>query len=151
MTAKDPRSLAVPGKDWMTDSRAYNLIWLGRWVERAYSITDALDAITHAAADEDTFLRQVQAYATACGIDGNPLAGLRQSLETCIRVARDDASQVGPLELLQQLNALLNDLPAIWTGSTGNEVSAAIAALRPRLDTVAAEIEARWFHHMATA
>jgi hypothetical protein len=93
----------------------------------------------------------VKAYAAACGIEGDPIVGLRTSFETCIRVSRDDASQVGPLELMQQLNSLLSDLPGIWTGSTGNEISAAVARLRPRLDAVSAEIESRWFHHLATA
>lgn len=146
----DPRSLEFPGKTWITDSRTYNLIWLGRWIERAYNVVTTLDAILHSSEDEESFIHQAQAYAAACGIDGDPVAGLRGSLETCVRVARDDATQVGPLELIRELNGLLEELPSLWTGSTGNETSAAIAAIRPRLDVIAEEIENRWFRHLDT-
>ena len=34
----EPRSLSVAKDNWLTDARAYNLIWLGRWLERAEGV-----------------------------------------------------------------------------------------------------------------
>ncbi|MYE54941.1 MAG: alpha-E domain-containing protein, partial [Chloroflexi bacterium] len=39
----EPRSMSVAKDNWLTDSRAYNLIWLGRWMERAESIARGMD------------------------------------------------------------------------------------------------------------
>lgn len=148
MPTKDPRSLEVPGKAWITDSRAYNLIWLGRWVERAYGIANALDAIAHSAPDEPSFVHDAEALAETWGVEGDAISGLRDTLETCVRVARDDASQVGPLELLQLLNDLLTDLPALWSGDSRSEIAASIDQLRPRIDAIAGAIESRWFRRV---
>ena len=46
---EEPRSLRVAKDKWITESRAYNLIWLGRWLERAESIARGMDtAAKHA-------------------------------------------------------------------------------------------------------
>ena len=34
----DSRTIAMGTNRWITDSRVYNLIWLGRWIERAQTI-----------------------------------------------------------------------------------------------------------------
>jgi hypothetical protein len=147
-TSKDPRSLAVPGNAWITDSRAYNLIWLGRWLERAGGIANAVDAIAGASADEAEFDRQAESLAAAWGLEGPPVPDLRNTFAGCLSAARDDASQVGPLELLRKLNALLDEIPALWPETSRGGCLAAIAALQPRLDDVTSEIEARWFRRL---
>ena len=38
----DPRTIALGADRWLTDSRAYNLVWLGRWIERAQDVGRAL-------------------------------------------------------------------------------------------------------------
>ena len=49
----DPRTIA-PGSDpWLTDSRVYNLIWLGRWIERAQGVARMLLWATGHAATND--------------------------------------------------------------------------------------------------
>ena len=34
----DPRTIERGADRWLTDSRVYNLVWLGRWFERAQTI-----------------------------------------------------------------------------------------------------------------
>lgn len=46
----DPRSLAAANATWLTDSRVYNLIWLGRWLERAEGISRAVNSAARMAA-----------------------------------------------------------------------------------------------------
>ena len=38
----DPRTIAQGTNRWITDSRVYNLVWLGRWVERAQTIANVV-------------------------------------------------------------------------------------------------------------
>ena len=45
----EPRSLSFPADRWITDSRVYNLIWMGRWLERAENVTRALHATANIA------------------------------------------------------------------------------------------------------
>ena len=45
----EPRSLSFPADRWLTDSRVYNLIWMGRWLERAENVTRALHATANIA------------------------------------------------------------------------------------------------------
>ena len=38
----DPRTMTLGSDRWLTDSRVYNLVWLGRWIERAQSVARVL-------------------------------------------------------------------------------------------------------------
>ena len=38
----DPRTMALGSDRWLTDSRVYNLVWLGRWIERAQTVARVL-------------------------------------------------------------------------------------------------------------
>ena len=38
----DPRTMSLGTDRWLTDSRVYNLIWLGRWIERAQNVARML-------------------------------------------------------------------------------------------------------------
>ena len=38
----DPRTTAVGADRWLTDSRVYDLVWLGRRIERAQSVARLL-------------------------------------------------------------------------------------------------------------
>ena len=42
----DPRSASSTTNPWIVDPPVYNLIWLGRWMERADSLLRAIDAAT---------------------------------------------------------------------------------------------------------
>ena len=51
-TEADPRSVELGVDRWLTDARAYNLLWLGRWLERAYEICRELLWLAQQEADE---------------------------------------------------------------------------------------------------
>ena len=38
----DPRTITLGTDRWLTDSRVYNLVWLGRWIERAQTVSRVL-------------------------------------------------------------------------------------------------------------
>ena len=38
----DPRTVTLGTDRWLTDSRVYNLVWLGRWIERAETVARVL-------------------------------------------------------------------------------------------------------------
>ena len=46
----EPRSLSVAKDNWLTDARAHNLIWLGRWLERAEGVARGMDYCCQAGA-----------------------------------------------------------------------------------------------------
>jgi len=146
MTTRDPRSIAAHGDTWLTDSRAYNLIWLGRWIERASSYTAALAATAEVAGDEAAFMASCSALANAWGLPDHSPAVIREAIANAIRMARDDASQVGPLELIRELNSLLSEFDQIWPSDGRAETISALQRLHPALDDIASAIEARWFH-----
>jgi hypothetical protein len=150
VATKDPRSLAVPGNAWITDSRAYNLIWLGRWLERTSGLVHTLEASARAADGDASFADACAVIALAWDVTGEPAAVLPQLLAECLRFTRDDATHVAPLELLQKLNALVEDLPVIWASSNDRaETLAAMEILGERLDEIAAEVENRWFRRLS--
>ena len=41
-TKMDPRTVTLGTDRWLTDSRVYNLVWLGRWIERAETVARVL-------------------------------------------------------------------------------------------------------------
>ena len=47
----EPRARAFNTDRWLTDSRVYNLIWLGRWLERAENVTRVINTFARAAVD----------------------------------------------------------------------------------------------------
>ena len=51
-TDSDPRSIDLGVDRWLTDTRAYNLLWLGRWLERAYEIARELLHLAQRDAEE---------------------------------------------------------------------------------------------------
>ena len=115
----DPRALGTAGGGWLTNSRVYNLIWLGRWLERSESLLRAMDSAAIASlddGDEGIFLHTLRTTAEAWGIElGDPsdpmpaiLAGQgASSVRISLERARDNAHQVAPLEIITALNGLL--------------------------------------------
>ena len=69
----EPRSISVSPDRWLTDSRAYNLIWLGRWLERADNIarvvnTFARTTVENGGADMATLQHSLVNAAAIRGI-----------------------------------------------------------------------------------
>ena len=124
--ATDPRALSQGGSQWLTNSRVYNLIWMGRWMERAESLVRAVDGAALSSLDNDdgdaAFLRALHAIARAWGVEPNdpaePLAAIinqpgASSVRVSIEHARNNAHQVAPLELMTALNGLLRWLDEV--------------------------------------
>ena len=119
----DPRSMATATGTWLTDSRVYNLIWLGRWLERAEAISRAVNAAARwLAANGSTQLTMGDALvpvAQAAGVkvedksrlpvelllDNGPPSAMH-----CLSNARLNATQVAPVELIRVISEALLDL-----------------------------------------
>jgi hypothetical protein len=68
-------------------------------------------------------------------------------IHNCIVNARNDAKQVGPLELIRELNALSDDFGDLWGAPANAEEALAVSQrVQARMGVVSVEIERRWFH-----
>ena len=124
----EPRSLASMSQTWLTDSRVYNLIWLGRWLERAEGISRAVNSAARLAATEGTessgtkgrtLAEALTPVANTLGIavgDGSRLAtdilfaSPGSSALHCLTSARLNATQVAPVELIRAIGEAIAEL-----------------------------------------
>ncbi len=157
MTTADPRTLDPGAGAWLTNSRVYNLIWLGRWMERAESLVRAVDAAALAADESGAPVRPaLSAAAEAWGVsvpNGDPpLPAIRSALRASIERARDNAHQIAPLEFIQRVNALLESVESesdANAGAAGESPQALRDFAARTLDAVAEAsgvIERTWFN-----
>ena len=158
--AMEPRSLTVQPDRWLTDSRVYNLLWLGRWLERAESVSRSVNGAARRAlaADDDRaeFAAGLGRVADSLGValaDPDTAAGeilLRHPASAplqCLVKARMNATQVAPVELMRAIAAVIMELEeledaALSTPQQVREVTDSIAA---RLSAIYQAIEDRWF------
>jgi uncharacterized alpha-E superfamily protein len=152
----DPRSIRAGG--WLTDSRVYNIVWLGRWLERFDCLARMLGGIAHSSQDISgarAFERSLESAALAFGIavpggdseEEQLLAAFGEVLASCLKNARDDATQAGSLELIQELNSLLDELPDVWDPREGpSGLMQSSRYLSARADQIGALCEGRWAH-----
>ena len=156
----DPRSLAVAGASWLTDSRVYNLIWLGRWLERAEAISRAVNSAARQAAASgarDWNLGDALVpVASAAGIkmeDKTKLAAAILVDDTgssalhCLSNARLNATQVAPVELIRVISEAILDLQEtdVSTLESPEGVIAVTDSLTTQLSWAYDAIENRWF------
>ena len=151
----DPRTI-VPGADrWLTDSRVYNLLWLGRWIERAQSVARVLRwSAEHAATN-----RMQEVLAIAAEIRGVTMAQNESALEAlllrdngasvcaCLAAARYNATQVAPLEVIRGIGTVIewlerHDPPP----TTPAELSTLMQRTLELLHDLHAALETAWFH-----
>ena len=114
----DPRAVSRGADRWLTDSRVYNLVWLGRWIERAQTIArvvrwaamqDASGMERGARQDIETVLRMAAGIrGLSVGPDDTALDLLLMrdssaSLRGCLAAARFNATHVAPVEVMQAL------------------------------------------------
>jgi hypothetical protein len=162
----DPRS-ANGARGWLTDSRVYNLVWLGRWMERLDGVTRGIEAAVRSSTppiydalypNDAAFVAGLANVVYAWGLTPPANGTDRDAMLTevgdlmniCLRFASDDAAHVGALELIQGLNTLLEDLPRIWGAvTTPEEALAAAHTIRTRINDVTAAVETRWYHTQA--
>ena len=156
----EPRSLATNAGTWLTDSRVYNLIWLGRWLERTEAISRAVNSAARQASAGGNgaislgdFLAPVANVAGISVGDTDSLAGEillehpASSALHCLSNARMNATQVAPVELIRAIGAAILDLEEIDAASLDTperviEVTDGIAA---HLANIHEAIEDRWF------
>jgi len=157
---KDPRSLSTANTTWLTDSRVYNLIWLGRWLERAEAISRAVNAAARwVAASGTTQLTVGDALvpvAHAAGIKIEHRSGLAAELLLdnaassamhCLSNARLNATQVAPVELIRVISEAILDLQETDPAALDSpeRVIALTDGIAAHLANAYDAIENRWF------
>lgn len=150
----DPRQSGTGTATWMSDTRAYNLIWMGRWIERAEGIARAIlmpeDPPVMNGTAVAVMTQKLTSVADAWGVTYDSPEHVQgvigDYIIRCLETARDDAEQVGPIDLIRALNTILDEFPVTWAFARGpNQLHRAAEMLCSRLATVSAAIEARWF------
>ena len=156
----EPRSIDVSRDRWLTDSRVYNLIWLGRWLGRAENTARTTNAATQQVPPADAGGRQLSAamhgVAATLGVSvencpdltreilfDNPVSSALQSLYK----ARMNATQVAPVELVRAISEVILTLeehdPATLT--TAKDMAQVAQAVMDGLAKIGEEIEDVWF------
>ena len=156
----DPRSMAAATGTWLTDSRVYNLIWLGRWLERAEVITRAVNAAARwVAANGPTQMTLGEALvpvAQAAGVEVEDktrlaaellLDNAASSAMHCLSNARLNASQVAPVELIRIIAEAILDLQETDSAALDSpeRVIALTDGIAAHLANAYDAVENRWF------
>ena len=154
----DPRTIAQGSDRWLTDSRVYNLVWLGRWIERSHTIARVVRwaAMQDAASGKHDIESVLGMAADIRGVSVEPyetaldLLLMRDgsaSLRGCLVAARFNATHVAPVEILQILGEAVEVVegegPAI---SSADDVAGLMNRVLPTLDRLHTAIEQAWFH-----
>ena len=154
----DPRTMALGSDRWLTDSRVYNLVWLGRWIERAQNVARVLLWAVRENSDEDEGTQKMEEVlglaAAIRGVAVEPgvsnIAALLTldtgaSLRGCLVAARYNATQVAPVEVIQTIGAALEPLDGDLPTSM-QEVESTVSGIMDTLDRLHSIIEDAWFH-----
>ena len=156
----EPRSMSVARDNWLTDTRAYNLIWLGRWLERAESIARVMDtAAKQAERDDGSVEALVNCLCDTASSLGVPLQDradvaaellLRNpgsSVSQCLRKARLSATQVAPVELMRALSEVILEVEALDAAAlqTPQQVIDTATLVIGKIAEVGQIIEDKWF------
>ncbi len=155
----DPRTMTLGADRWLTDSRVYNLVWLGRWIERAQTVARVLlwAARQESAGDEGIDLEEVLGMAASVrGVSIEPGESALDVLMTrdsgaalrgCLIAARYNATHVAPVEVIRVIGEAIGALDDAEEppGST-EEVASLIRRLLIILDQLHQAIEEAWFH-----
>ena len=155
----EPRALSFNNDRWLTDSRVYNLIWLGRWPERADNITRVVNTFAGMAVNQGsdmvTFQRSLNNAAAIRGImvDGSYQALTRllkdhgtSSVYHSLVTARSNAT----LELIRAIHDTLLKLEDATTPlNTPQDALMLTADLLDGLGRIYQVIDDSWFHQEA--
>lgn len=159
----EPRSIAFTPDRWLTDSRVYNLIWMGRWLERADNIARVVNTFAHIAVENGSDMPALQhSLETAASIRGITISDPGDALAMLLRrhaassiyhslaTARSNATHVGTVELIRALSQAvltLDDDSAL--PRTPMEVVLLTNQVLERLSAVYKIIDNSWFHQEA--
>ncbi len=154
----DPRTIALGTDRWLTDSRVYNLVWLGRWIERAQNIARVLlwaaqrevdggapsmEEVLGIAAD----VRGVSVSRGESVLDALLSRDSGASLRGCLVAARYNATHVAPLEVMRHIGGAIENLDGSGGApSSPEEVAALMRSSLAILDDLHRAIEESWFH-----
>ncbi len=148
----DPRTIA-PGTDrWLTDSRVYNLVWLGRWIERAQNVARVLLwAAEHRETNDLQDLLGIAAAVRGITADDSALEALLTrdsgaSLRGCLEAARFNATHVAPVEVVRIASAAIDTLNRHDPASSPAGVATLMRSVLGTLDELHAAVEQAWFH-----
>ena len=150
----DPRSVALGADRWLTDSRVYNLIWLGRWIERAQSVarlllwsarhdaTDRLRDVLTIASE----IRGVSVAENESALEALLMRDNGASLRACLVAARYNATHVAPIEVIRSIGVAIETLDRRAPHATTADVGALMERTLVLLDDLHAAMEEAWFH-----
>ena len=159
----DPRTITLGTDRWLTDSRVYNLVWLGRWIERAETVSRVLkwaaeqegrDTGTSPGLDEvaemAASVRGVSAAPGESALDALMTRDTGASLRGCLTAARYNATHVAPVEVIQSIGAAIRCLDdRDGPPSSAGEVASLMGVILAQLDELHQSIEDSWFHSEA--
>ena len=156
----DPRTVTLGTDRWLTDSRVYNLVWLGRWIERAETVSRVLkwaaeqeggDAGTSPGLDEiaemAASVRGVTIAPGESALDALLTRDSGGSLRGCLVAARYNATHVAPVEVIRNIAAAIHRLDD--SPSTAGEVASLMETMLAQLDELHQSVEESWFHSEA--
>ncbi len=159
----EPRSISFSNDRWLTDSRIYNLIWMGRWLERAENIARVINTFAGAAVESGSDIEWLQrSLVNAAVIRGIPIDDPTRTLSLLLRehgsssiyhsvsTARNNATQVGPVELIREISGIIQSLDeATLPVPTPEDARSLTGLVLEGLSGVYDVIEASWFHQEA--
>ena len=159
----EPRSIAYRPDGWLTDSRVYNLVWMGRWLERAENIARVINTFAGAAIESDSDIEWLQrSLVNAAVIRGIPIDDPTRTLSLLLRehgsssiyhsisTARNNATQVGTVELIRAISGIIQSLDeATLPVPTPEDARSLTGLVLEGLSGVYNVIEASWFHREA--
>ena len=154
----DSRTIALGANRWITDSRVYNLVWLGRWIERAQTIARVVrwasqQNVTDGQPDLETVLGMAASIrGVVVGPDDTALDTLltrdsSASLRGCLVAARFNATHVAPVEVIRVIGAAIELMDSAAEPITTSEVVVELMdEVLPALEQLHSAIEEAWFH-----
>ena len=158
----EPRSISVSPDRWLTDSRVYNLIWLGRWLERADNIARVINTFARIAVESGADLLTLQQSLANAAIRGIRVEDAGKSLEMLLKeheassiyhslhTARSNATHVGTVELIRAISETVMTLERDGAmPSSPLEALLLTNEVLERLDAVYQVIDDSWFHQEA--
>ncbi len=156
----EPRAWSFNSDRWLTDSRVYNLIWLGRWLERAENVARVINTFARLAMDNGEDVHALAAsLVNAARLRGIHIDEPDHSLSMLLKyhepssiyhsmsTARNNATQVGTVELIRAVSSvlLILDGASLPLQSTEEAYSLTNSVL-DGLQEVYGVIETNWFH-----
>ena len=159
----EPRSIAYSPDRRLTDSRVYNLIWIGRWLERADNIARVINTFTCMAVENGSEMPILQqSLGNAAAIRGILIDDSTRTLELLLKqhevssiylslaTARGNATRVGTVERIRAMSeAVLTLEDDSVLPQTPRDTLLLTNLLLERLNSIYKIIDDNWFHQEA--